>query len=297
MSDAKLATLHPLHFADHHFTRVSTSHSLHGSFYLNLPHISRSPELSRAYQVGDPVRLIDWKAYARNDQLIVREERDEAMANVVIVLDGRKTMQWPDKDIDKETREHHVTKFSFAARIALHLVHRHVRMGDRVRLALIEDGFSEDEVLATELRTPSHVLSFFEELEANAFTIDCFRSFLSKQNLFYSRTHLLFWVSDCCTNSIPYELGMRSQSTVLFHTLSSLECDDTWFKNKSCYFDEFTMKKEYLGESLKRKNYYLNKLKQWCDSIEKAVGQFQGHYLLFTEKSSIRSYIASLDAF
>lgn len=295
MTEQTLATLHPLHFADQHANRVSTSHGLHGSFYLNLPHVSRSPELSRAYQVGDPVRLIDWKAYARNDQLIVREERDEAMASVVVVVDGRDTMNWPTADIDKEAREHHVTKFSFAVRIALHLVHRHVRLGDRVRLVLLSDSFSEHAVSAMELRSPSHVLSLFEELEKNNFDVACLQSFLSPHNLFYSRTHLLFWISDCCTSEMPKEFLWRSQSTVLFHTLSFLECDTSWLRNRTCYFDESAGPKEFLGERLKRKNHYEEKIREWCLKIRNGMENNQGSYFLFTDRSTIRSYIATLD--
>lgn len=272
------------------------SPGLHGSFFLNLPHVSRSPELSRAYQVGDPVRLIDWKAFARTDQLIVREERDEAMASVVVVLDGRDTMLWPDKDFSKETEEEYVTKFSFAARIALHLVHRHVRLGDRVRFVLLRDNFSEDEVLGVELRSPSHVLSLFEELELKQFDRACLESFLSPQRIFYARTNLLFWISDCCEGSIPEEYLTQSQNSMLFHTLSFLECDSSWFRDRTCYFDNALAQKEFLGENLKRKNQYLDKLKKWCGSLQKMVERHHGTYVLFTDKSSIRSYVASLDS-
>lgn len=295
MKEPDLKSLHPLHFSDQHYPRSLRSPSMHGSFYLNLPHISRSPELSRAYQVGDPVRLIDWKAYARNDQLIVREERDEAMANVVVVLDGRKTMMWPDASIEKETKEKHATKFSIATRIALHLVHLHVRQGDRVRFVVIDENTGKHDVLAVDLRSPSHVLSLYEELESRDFDLQCLQSFLSPHELLYSRTHLLFWISDCCSGDIPTEIYDHAQNVILFHTLHALECDPSWFRDKVCYFDPESAQKEYLGETLKRKQQYSNALQSWCQGLKKTLEKHLGTYVLFTDQTSIRSYVASLD--
>ncbi len=290
-----LASLHPLHFADLHMHRVSKSPSLHGSFFLNLPHVSRSPELSRAYQVGDPVRLIDWKAYARNDQLIVREERDEAMASVVIVVDGRNTMLWPDESVDKKIRDTTVRKFEVALRLGLHLAHRYGRLGDRVRLVLLDDKFTEDHVLAIDFRSPSQVLSLFEELEKKEFSLDSFESFLSVHNLYYPRTHIAFWISDCCVSAAPEILIKHPQNFVLLHTLSALECELSWMEDRECYFDESLVKKEFLGAVLKDKNRYIEKLKKWSVALQKSVESHYGHYVLFTDRTQIRSYIAALD--
>jgi hypothetical protein len=297
MTELTLASLHPQHFADQEMHRVSRMYNLHGSFFLNLPHISRSPELSRAYQFGDPVRLIDWKAYARNDQLIVREERDEAMASVVVVLDGRKSMQWPDRAIEEETREQELRKFAFASRVALHLVHRHVRSGDRVRLVMLSDTQEEyKDALSIELRTIADVLSLFEEMQTQGFTVSCLESFLNLQNILYSKTHVLYWVSDACTGLLPIETFTRAQQTVFFHTLSSRECDPSWLRDKSCYFDSFIKHKEYLGSLLKKKDLYHEKIKSWREGLQRSIESHHGYYMLFTEKSSIRSYIAGLDA-
>jgi uncharacterized protein (DUF58 family) len=47
---------------------------------------------SRSYQVGDDVRRIDWRAFARSDQLMVRVWREEVLARVEVLLDTSRSM-------------------------------------------------------------------------------------------------------------------------------------------------------------------------------------------------------------
>lgn len=82
---------------------------------------------------------------------------------------------------------------------------------------------------------------------------------------------------------------------MLFHTLSFLEWDPSWLRNRTCYFDESGGAKEFLGERLKRKNHYIEKIRAWSKALQKTVEANHGSYVLFTDKSSIRSYIATLD--
>lgn len=46
----------------------------------------------RAYQPGDDVRHIDWRALARSDQLLVRVWREEVLARVEILVDASRSM-------------------------------------------------------------------------------------------------------------------------------------------------------------------------------------------------------------
>lgn len=46
----------------------------------------------RTYALGDDVRHLDWRAYARTDQLLVRQYREEILPRVEILLDVSKSM-------------------------------------------------------------------------------------------------------------------------------------------------------------------------------------------------------------
>ena len=90
-----LAALHPSQPMDVHFRRFKNAQRIHGSHLMNLRAPSRTPESTRLYAPGDPINLIDWKAFARTDQLILREVRDEASARVAVCVDLTETMRWP----------------------------------------------------------------------------------------------------------------------------------------------------------------------------------------------------------
>lgn len=46
----------------------------------------------RAYQAGDDVRHVDWRALARTDQVLVRQHREEVLPRVEIVADPSRSM-------------------------------------------------------------------------------------------------------------------------------------------------------------------------------------------------------------
>ena len=46
----------------------------------------------RLYQAGDDVRHVDWRAFARTDQVMVRLYREEILPRVEIVVDGSRSM-------------------------------------------------------------------------------------------------------------------------------------------------------------------------------------------------------------
>ena len=66
-----------------------------GSLRLSILSPSRQPEDSRPYIPGDPIDKIDWQAFARTDQLLVRQVRENAPGRVAIHLACGKSSFWP----------------------------------------------------------------------------------------------------------------------------------------------------------------------------------------------------------
>ncbi|MCX6119329.1 MAG: DUF58 domain-containing protein [Proteobacteria bacterium] len=114
--------------------RFKTSMRTQGSLRMTLMKPSRNPESSRPYVSGDPIHLIDWKAYARTDQVTLRQHRDEASQHVEILIDLRGSMKWPDFDGDRP-----ISKSDLAIRIGLWVAHTHIKYGDTVVCQLIID--------------------------------------------------------------------------------------------------------------------------------------------------------------
>ena len=93
-----LSSLDPFDLMNLSYKGKSHSVSFHGSYELNLKSSTRSPDSGRKYVKGDPLRMIDWKAYARSNQLIVRETARESSVHVGLFCCLEESMFWPDHD-------------------------------------------------------------------------------------------------------------------------------------------------------------------------------------------------------
>jgi uncharacterized protein (DUF58 family) len=87
-------------------------------------------ERHKPYEEGDELRFLDWNAYARLDQLLLRQFRAEREAPVHIFLDGSASMAAPETD----------GKFPFAVGLALALAYVAVRHHNPVRVVFVRQG-------------------------------------------------------------------------------------------------------------------------------------------------------------
>jgi len=62
------------------------------------PHKGRSLEFAehKEYSPGDDIRRIDWKVYGKSDRLYIKEFEDETNINAVLLVDGSRSMDYPD---------------------------------------------------------------------------------------------------------------------------------------------------------------------------------------------------------
>ncbi len=58
----------------------------------------------RAYSPGDDVRHLDWRAFARTDQLMVRQYREEILPQVELLIDGSRSMAVDDAKAELTVR-------------------------------------------------------------------------------------------------------------------------------------------------------------------------------------------------
>lgn len=87
----------------------------------------------KAYSAGDDLRHLDWNAYARLDQLLVKTYRAEREAPITILIDCSESMRFPERD----------GKFPFARALAAGLAYVALQQRDSVRLVAF-DGAPHD---------------------------------------------------------------------------------------------------------------------------------------------------------
>ncbi|HYV98151.1 MAG TPA: DUF58 domain-containing protein [Gemmatimonadaceae bacterium] len=88
----------------------------------------------RQYQLGDDLRRIDWKAFARTDKFYIKEYEADTNAGVVFALDASGSMNFGSGS---------VTKFDYGRFLTASLAWLSQHQGDRVGLITFTDGLAE----------------------------------------------------------------------------------------------------------------------------------------------------------
>ncbi len=95
--------------------------------------VERGRELDalRDYRRGDDVRLVDWKATARRDALVVKELVPETRQDVIVVLDSGRQMLGRD--------DHGRVRHDEGTAVALLVAAAAIEKGDRAGLCVVDD--------------------------------------------------------------------------------------------------------------------------------------------------------------
>ena len=234
-----------------------------GGHVFRLHQPSRLPAFSRHYFPGDPLKLIDWKAYARSDLLLVREDKRPASGPVMVCLDSSPSMMWPHEALQGTLDERIPSKFEIAVRVALYICYQSIRLGDHVVLLTWQGETRESEPYR---RIPcsdtTEVVQIFNELTGHGFT----PKVLGAPSIPYnqvSRFERGYWISDGLGRSRLDWIAAAAKKSRGLLVMSSLENNLAWLEGATCYFDDSSEKKEYLGAELKMGNDIADSVVAW----------------------------------
>lgn len=271
-----------------HFSDLKLSVRKIGSRLLNLKKASRLPTSSRKYIQGDPIRYIDWRAYARTDQLILREHRDEASSKIKIHFDLSSTLYWPNGFESKV-----ISKLEISVRILLHLAYHHLKKGDVVDLIVCRDE-KEKNCEKIQVTSAFDVLLIFKQISSDFADFNLKGSAYSlrlNKSVSYDETYI---ISDMLTDFDLDEVLGSSKYHHLLHVLSSKEIEIDWINDDICYFDETAAKIEFYGSYLKRKSDYISVMNNWMNQVKKKFSKPNRRYLLVTDRTPIDVYLANI---
>lgn len=270
-------------------SRVKSSPRMHGSLMMSLRRVSRSPENSRLYVHGDPIQLIDWKAYARTDELIIREHRDEAAARVSIILDQGDTLQWPSSE---ELKQHGYSgkapqKFEIAARVALYVAHAHLTMGDVVTICFLD---ADGEVTRSwSPRSPADVLGMYDMCLKSGF-MDALDSLMTITNWTAKSFDTNWWLSDFLARREMPKLWKELRGLAVLHVFSHLETTTDWMDGATSYRDESRGLKIYLGDQLKSGTNWHDAMDRWRSKIRAVATASGGAYLAIDDVTNVGDF-------
>jgi len=288
-----LGQLTPHHVFDPSGTQSVRTMRFHGSQRLNLMRPTRMPASSRRYTMGDPVHLIDWRAFARTEQLIIREHFDEASCRVRIIVEDSPTANWPDERLSQAIGRNLCTKRELNWRLAMHLCYQYLKAGDHVKFYQLSD----ETLKYFPFRSSTELAIQFENLRQKQFRSMETLVFETKSisHIQAERCDVLIWISDGLKGLPSWLMEKRGPLTSWIHALSSLEADVSWLRSDDSYFEEAPVHREYLGDILLQQQHLQKGILKWMESMQEQWLKVHRHYLQVHDGSSIQRYLFHME--
>ena len=174
----------------------------------------------RAYQPGDDIRRIDWRAFGRTDRHYIKEYEADTNAAVIFALDASGSMDFGSGPI---------TKIHYAKCLIASLAWLSQRQGDRVGLVTFTDDLDDivppstrhlHLLLHTLARTKAHGAGHVPDVVARASRIT-------------TRAGIAVLVTDCYEDPAVFgtavdTLRARGHEVLVFHIVDPAERDLPW---------------------------------------------------------------------
>ena len=169
----------------------------------------------RVYMPGDDVRRIDWRLFARTDRLYVKEFEADTNANLHLLLDVSRSMDFGSGG---------VTKLEYAKYLAASLAYLSMRQRDRIGLITFSDDIVE--TIPPSIRHFNLVLHALDRIEADG--VSDYRRPLQRIAESLRRRSLVVLISDLYEppeSLLPAinQLRYRGNDLIVFHLLDPQE--------------------------------------------------------------------------
>lgn len=212
----------------------------------------------RQYYPGDPLRLIDWKAFARTERLTVKQFQDETNLRATIVLDASASMDFASPAAKG------VTKFHYAIDLAAALAFLMIHQRDATGLILCNDEIRE---IIPPRSVQGHlkvILALLNKAKTEGKT--ALGNALHKIAEIVKRRGLIIVLSDLLDDPKEVMKGLahfrfNGHEVLVFHIL------DLWEK-------EFAFPKDGIFIDLETGDQMMTKSKQLAPLVKRTVAEF-----------------------
>lgn len=169
----------------------------------------------RAYMPGDDVRRIDWRVFARTDRLYVKQFEADTNANLHLVLDISRSMDFGSGV---------VTKLGYAKFLAASLAYLSMRQRDRIGLITFDNDVVD--IIPTSIRHFERVLHALDQVRPGG--VSEYQRPLEKIAEQLRRRSLVVLISDLYETpegllTAINQLHYRGNDLIVFHLLDPLE--------------------------------------------------------------------------
>jgi uncharacterized protein (DUF58 family) len=185
------------------------------------PYFGRSVEFRqhRQYTVGDDIRYIDWKVWGKQDRFYVKQFEEETNLRSTLLVDVSESMRYGSGAM---------TKFEYAATIAVSLAYLLLRQQDAVGCVAFDD---RQRTVVPQRTRRNHLNSIIAALDASAPNnkTDLYRILRNAAETF-PRRGLIVLISDLLADRPGLLRGLkllrsRGHDLLLFHVMDDDELD------------------------------------------------------------------------
>jgi len=185
------------------------------------PYFGRSVEFRqhRQYSAGDDIRYIDWKVWGKQDRFYVKQFEEETNLRSTLLVDVSESMHYGSGAM---------TKFEYAATIAVSLAYLLLRQQDAVGCVAFDD---RPRTIVPQRTRRNHLNSIIEALDASApkNKTDLYRVLRDAAETF-PRRGLVVLISDLLADRPGLLRGLkmlrsRGHDLLVFHVMDDDELD------------------------------------------------------------------------
>ena len=244
----------------------------------------------RDYQPGDPLRIVDWKVYARTDSLHVKLHEEQTNLNAYILLDRSASMNFTGHNA-KQSKWHYACSLTAALLLFLQ------RQNDAFSLSLVSSGL--DDFIQPGVKM-ALFQRFLTQLHGEADAPECnWPVALSELINVVKHRSIVILISDFYTDLATLReqlehLRFMKCEPLIFQILDPVECDFDY--DEPVLLQDLESGDQLVVSPDLISKHYQEKMAAHISELDDMVKSYGGDYLLLRTDSSpikaLASYLA-----
>lgn len=236
----------------------------------------------RPYDTGDPLKRIDWKLYAKTDNLYVKQFEEETNMETWLVMDASLSMNYCGKKSP-------VSKWQYASYVGAALAHLLTEQHDAVGLMLFDGGLKKTIPPRVSRLQLQQILKEFHTHEARQ-EGTAFEKTAAVAAAQMKRRGLVLYFSDFLGDPAEVERAFKillagGHELMVFHILTPDELDFPF--DRLSYFEDMETNERILMDPASFRRDYEKALEEYLERMRRITSRLQLTYQRISTADSL----------
>lgn len=251
------------------------------------PYFGQSVEFlqHREYAPGDDLRHIDWKVWAKQDHLVIKQYEEDTNLRCTLLVDTSSSMQFGSGPLNK---------FDYASTVATSLAYLLLRQHDSVGCVTFDESTQNEVPIRSRENHLNHIIESLQTSEQKAKTD--FFEILRRVAEVYPRRGMVVLISDLLAPREPLLRGLRllrqrGHDVMVFHILDDQELDFSF--DGSTRFEGLESPDRLTCNPRALREGYLAALGEFLEEVRHGCAREMVDYALMRTSDPLDSALAS----